>query len=106
MLPPAVHSLLAVITGGGRTRYLYAPELVQVLSNLQPPTLDITQINSSKFRIGVNGLISQTLILQTSSNLVSWQSIVTNTLATNRWVYTNTPATGTVKLFYRAKLSN
>ena len=29
---PGYHTVLAKITGGGRTRYLYAPELVQVIS--------------------------------------------------------------------------
>lgn len=35
---PGYHAVLAKITAGGRTRYLYAPELVEVISIRQPPT--------------------------------------------------------------------
>jgi hypothetical protein len=100
---PGWHSLFAVINGGGQTRYLYAPERVLVVANTL--TLDLAQINASQFRIGVNGLIGQTLVLQTSSNLTTWQPLATNTLATNRWVYTNSIG-GTNRLFYRAVLGN
>jgi hypothetical protein len=103
---PGWHSLLAVISGAGRARYLYAPEWVQVLSIQQPPTLDISRLSASQFRIGVNGLASQTVIVQTSSNLTTWQPLATNTLAANRWVFTNSPPAGVARLFYRAKLTN
>jgi hypothetical protein len=102
---PGWHSLLAVISGGGQTRYIYAPERVQVISN-QQPILEIAQLNPLQFQIVVNGLPSQTIILQTSPDLASWQSIATNTLATGTWVYTNTPGAGTNMLFYRAALGN
>jgi hypothetical protein len=103
---PGSHWLFATLSAGGRTRYLYAPEPVQVLSNQQPPTLDIARLGPSQFRIGVNGLVSQTIILQSSTNLVNWQPLATNTLVANRWVYTNSPAAGTGRLFYRAMLGD
>jgi hypothetical protein len=105
---PGLHSLFGVLSGGGRSRYLYAPELVQVvaISNQQPPTLDIAQINSSQFQIGVNGVTGQTIVLLNSSNLLSWQPLATNTLATSRWVYTNTPPSGANVKFYRATVAN
>jgi hypothetical protein len=102
---PGWHSLLAVISSGGQTRYLYAPERVQVISN-QQPILQIAQLNPSQFQIVVNGLPSQTIILQTSPDLAMWQSIATNTLAAGTWVYTNYPGAGTNMLFYRAMLGN
>ena len=103
---PGLHSVFAVLSGGGKSRYLYAPELVQVLANQQAPTLDIAQINSSQFRIGVNGAAGQTIVLLNSSNLLNWQPLATNTLATSRWVYTNTPPIGATVRFYRATVSN
>jgi len=102
---PGSHSLLAVINNGSQTRYLYAPELVQVIAN-PAPVLDIALISSSQFRIGVNGQTNQTIVLESSSNFSIWQPVATNTLTTSRWNYTNSPAPGISPLFYRARLSN
>ncbi len=102
---PGYHALLAKIDGGGQTRYLYAPEFVEVLSLQQPPTLDLARSGTNQFRIGVNGLPGQTVTLTYSTNLASWLPLVTNTLATNRWVYTDAPPVAVLRQFYRATLS-
>jgi hypothetical protein len=102
---PGYHALYGKIAGGGRTRYLYAPELVQVISSRQPPTLDIAKLNASQFRIGVNGVAGQTIVLQDSTNLTTWLPLATNTLADSRWTYTNTPPGSPGQRFYRAVLS-
>jgi hypothetical protein len=102
---PGYHALYGKITGGGRTRYLYAPELVQVISSRQPPTLDIAKLSASQFRIGVNGVTGQTIILQGSTNLTAWLPLATNTLAGSRWTYTNTPPASPGQHFYRTILS-
>ncbi len=104
--PPGWHSLFARISAGGQTRYLYAHEKVLVLPSSQPPVLNITRISSSQVQIGVNGLSGQAIVLQTSSNLLTWQVLVTNTLSANAWVYTNNPPAGTKARFYRAMLGN
>jgi len=102
---PGWHSLLAEISGGGRTRYLYAPERVQVTPN-QPPTMDIARINSSQVRVGVDGLPTQTIILQSSTDLFVWQSLATNIFSSTRWVYTNNVPGGSSGQFYRAMLGS
>jgi hypothetical protein len=100
---PGVYAVYAKMTDGVHTRYLYMPQLVQILSNLQPPTLDIQKSGSAQFIIGINGVSGQTIILQTSSSLQSWTSLATNTLTSSRWTYTNNlPAN---VQFYRALLS-
>ena len=101
---PGYHALYGKLTGGGMTRYLYAPELVQVISSRQPPTLDIAKLSTSQFRIGVNGVTGQTIILQGSTNLTTWLPLATNTLAGSRWTYTNTPPASPGQHFYRAVL--
>jgi hypothetical protein len=101
---PGFHAVLAKITGSGRTRYLYAPELVEVLSLRQQPTLDLTRLNATQYRIGVNGLLGQNVILQSSTNLLQWTALATNTLASNRWDFTNTPTAGSNVRHYRGVL--
>jgi hypothetical protein len=85
---------------------MYAPEQVQVVSSQQAPVLDIAKIGNFQYRIGVNGSSGQTIILLTSSNLFSWQPLVTNVMASSRWMYTNNPGLGTQRLYYRAAVSN
>jgi len=101
---PGLHAVLAKITGGGFTRYLYAPELVEVVAPRLPPTLDIAKLNATQYRIGVNGAAGQTVVLQSSPDLVNWSALATNTLATNRWDYTHTPATSPNPRYYRGVL--
>ncbi len=99
---PGSYACLAKISAGHRTRYLYAPELVTVLPAASPPNLDITLLSESQFRIGINGTPGQTIVLQYSTNLPNWLPLATNSLNSNRWVYTNSPPIGTEQQFYRA----
>jgi hypothetical protein len=101
-----LHSVFALISGGGRSRFLYGPEPVLVVATPQPPTLDLTQISPGQFRLGVNGSPGQTISVLTSSNLQTWQGLTTNTLSTSRWVLTNNPPTGTMRAYFRATLLN
>ena len=89
---PGYHALYATISGGGQTRYLYAPELIEVIAGAQPPVLDLTQVDAGEFYIGVGGLSGQTIVLQTSGDLRDWTPLATNLLTASRWVYTNSPA--------------
>jgi hypothetical protein len=103
--PPGGHNLFARISGAGRTRFLYAPETLAVVALLQPPVLDITRPGGSQFQVGVNGLAGQTVVLQNSTNLQFWLPLATNTLTSNRWVYTNPPPADAAPRFYRAVVS-
>lgn len=101
---PGWHTIFASITAGTQTRYLYAPEPILVVAPPPPPTLDITCLSASQVCIGVNGSAGQTVVIQTSSDLITWYSQATNTLVSARWVLTNSPPAG-VPMFYRALLS-
>ena len=77
---------------------------MEVIVPRQPPTLEIVKLNASQYRIGVNGEAGQTVILQNSTDLTAWTSIATNTLATNRWDFTNTPPGSPGARYYRGVL--
>jgi hypothetical protein len=100
-VPPGTYSIYAKISDGLHTRYLYTPEVVQVLSS--QPTLDITRVGSSQTIIGVNGVPGQNIILQVSDNLQNWTPLSTNTLNSNRITYTNSMPF--YQLFYRAVIN-
>lgn len=101
---PGVHTVLATITGGGRTRHLYAPESVEVIAPHQPPTLDLVKLNTTQYRIGINGAPGQTVVLQSSTDLQAWVPLATNTLTTSRWDFTNTPPGSPEPRYYRGVL--
>jgi len=99
---PGLHAFFARITGGGRSRFLYAPELVQIVGIQLPPALAISQLNASEFRIVLNGSPGQTVVLEDSANLSTWRPLATNTLTGSQWVYTNAPPATADQRFYRA----
>jgi hypothetical protein len=101
---PGSYACLAKISAGQRTRYFYAPESINVLPSVSPPNLDLTLLSQSQFGIGISGTPGQTIVLQYSSTLQNWLPLATNSLNSNRWVYTNNPPIGTDQQFYRALL--
>jgi hypothetical protein len=97
---PGVYAIYAQITDGLRTRYLYTPELIEIVSPLQPPVLDIS-VTGSRLVLGINGAVGQKVVLQSSDDLRTWLPIATNTLTSERWEYTNNAEPGMSAQFYR-----
>lgn len=104
-VPPGAYAIYGKISDGAHTRYLYAPEIVQIVSSTQPPVLGISEMNSSQFVIGVSGVVGQKIILQTSTDLQNWLPLMTNTLTSGAWFYTNNVSPNFSGQFYRAILN-
>ena len=103
-VPPGVYAIYGKISDGVHIRYLYAPELVEIVSSQQPPVLGITMSNSAQFIIRVNGVSGQKIALQTSTDLQNWLPVVTNTSTSGSWSYTNNMPPVFSEQFYRALL--
>ena len=102
--PAGTYALYGRINSGTHTRYLYAPELVQVISAPQPPVLAITSLSPSEFRIQVNGVTGGTVVLESSVDLKTWAPFATNAVVSGPWIYT-TDSVATLPVgFYRAIL--
>jgi hypothetical protein len=101
---PGWHAVLGKITGAGQTRFLYAPQRVQVLSSRQPPVLDIARTEPGQYRIGINGLAGQTVVLECSPDLQTWFALATNTLTASRWDHTNAVPDEAGARYYRGVL--
>ncbi len=99
---PGYHSLFGKITALGRTRYLYAPQILTVMSSFAPPRLELlSPPGTAGLPVTIDGLAGQRLVLQSSSDLLAWQSIATNWLTQSRWTYLDPPPFQPRK-FYRA----
>lgn len=101
---PGVHSIYAKISGGNRSRYLYAPELVQVVASGQPPTVSISSAEGGQVQIAASGSPGQTVVLETSADLAVWLPLATNTLTSATWVYQQTEGFTETNQFYRTRL--
>jgi hypothetical protein len=101
--PPGLHSLFAKVTANGRSRYLYAPETLTVMSTLAPPQLAIKRQTATNVQVRITGVAGQRIVLETSSNLPTWTPLQTNWLTQPTWDYFE-PTTGPNRRFFRASL--
>ena len=97
-----VHAIYARITANGRTRYLYAPELLTVFSSFQPPTLSIRRETPQQVAVQVSGVPGQRVVLESTSDFSAWQPVATNWLTASVWSYVE--GVGTTPRYYRAAL--
>jgi hypothetical protein len=100
-VPPGVYAIYGKMWDGTHTRYLYTAQVVQILA---VPVLGITRLNATQFRIVINGVAGQTVILQSSPNLKIWTPLVTNTLTSSSWTYTNSVPLNSTAQFYEGAL--
>jgi hypothetical protein len=101
-VPPGSYAVYGRISDGVHTRYLYAPELVDIVAAQEPVVLSIERLSSAQMVVGVTGVTGQQIVLQTSTDLRTWLPMATNTLTSGSWSYTNNVSPGTGGQFYRA----
>ena len=100
-LPSGTYSVCAKISDGTRSRYLYAPQLVQVLPP-PPLVLGITNGIAGHAAVYIGSAPGQPTILQSSTDLTNWTSIKTNSSPGGTWLYPITFTPGPAQQYYRA----
>ncbi len=100
---PGVHSLFARITGAGRTRYLYATELLTVFSSAEPPRLALAGEAGVHPRLDVIGRAGRRIILEDTVDFLNWSPVNTNWLTGEVWSYFDARGISD-RRFYRARL--
>jgi len=103
-VPPGFYAIYGKISDGTHTRYLYTPEVIEILPSQLPPVLAAIKLNGSQLVIAVSGISGQTIVLQSSPDLHNWLPFATNTLTSGTWNYTNTAPQNMRAEFYRAFL--
>jgi len=103
--PPGLYSLFARISDGLHTRYLYAPEILNLDPSRQAPVLFTPRIQSGQLQFTISGFPGQSVIVQASTNLVQWESLATNKLMGTAFDFTNGLSAGLPQRFYRAMLA-
>ena len=101
---PGTYRLLASLSLGGKTRYLYAPGPVTISASLSPPWLAPLELTSNEFRLRVNAQPGQTIVTETSTNFLDWTAIATNTVTGTGFEVSDAQVAGATVRFYRAML--
>ena len=102
--PPGTYNLFARIYDGVHARYLYASQKVSILPSRNAPGLSAPRLENAQLHFNINGFIGQTVVVQTSSNLLQWTSLSTNTLGLAPLEVVSQPVSSLSPRFYRAAL--
>lgn len=107
VVSPGNYSVCTRVSDGGRTRYLYAPELLIVSPSLQPPGIDgdSLHLQNGVMRFDVHAFPGQRVTIFASPDLVQWIPLATNTFAGTVWEFVDSEAGKFTRRFYRAALA-
>jgi hypothetical protein len=101
-LAPGEYHVYASVHSGSRTRYLHASNRLTLLAGLTPPSLSVLGWTDGTFSIRLAGTEGHTLLVETSTNLVDWMPVATNTLGAAPWAFEDDQAGAIPIRFYRA----
>jgi len=87
------------------TRGAWATTASTLVAKSAGANLGVSKLSNTQYRIGVNGVSNQTLVIQASPDLQNWLPLATNALPSSSWIYTNTVPGNFSNQFYRAMLS-
>ena len=104
LVGPGSYRVFARISDGGHSRFLYAPGRLTLTASTLPPWLTPVGITNNQFQLQIHGYTGQRIVVQASTDLLSWVPISTNTLTTGSAEIFDGPVAGQSQRFYRAVL--
>jgi hypothetical protein len=104
---PGNYAVCARLDDGGRTRYLYAPQVLIVTPSLQPPVIDGASLSlrSGVMHFNVYGFFGQQVTVMASTDLINWLPLATHVFDGDVWAFVDTNAGNFARRFYRADLT-
>jgi len=69
-----------------------------------PPELQISFEAVGQVDLKINGSQGQTVVVETSTNLATWQALATNRLASDQWIYSDPRPISQAARYYRTTL--
>jgi hypothetical protein len=82
---PGLYTLFAEISDATRQRFLYASEWIQVEPG--PPQFEVIARSAGNLELSLTGLSGQLVIIESSSDAVSWTPILTNAQPAAFWTF-------------------
>ena len=106
-IAPATYAVFTRLSDNGRTRYLYAPDLLEVTPSQQPPEIDASSLTlkDGVLRLNVHGFPGQEIVIEATTDLHSWVPIQSHTFTGQVWEFVDAEAGNFQKRFYRAVLA-
>lgn len=104
---PALYALGLRVSDGTHTRYLYAPQPLEITPSLQPPHVDAASLvhDATTLHFHVLGFPGQTVTVFASTDLFTWTPLQTHTFSGALWEFADTDAGNFSRRFYRAALA-
>ena len=104
---PGAYALCAQISDGLRTRYLYAPELLEVTPSTQPPAVDASSITlaSGALRFNVIAFPGQNVTVFATTDFADWVPVQSHVFTGTIWEFVDADAGKFARRFYRAVLN-
>jgi hypothetical protein len=102
--PPGIYNLFASISDGVHTRFLYAPEKLILTPSQSVPKISSPQFANGQFSFSISGFRGQRIALQTSTNLLEWISLGTNTMGNSPLPFVDSSSGNFSQRYFRAVL--
>ncbi|MGI9172158.1 MAG: hypothetical protein ACR2F0_02470 [Chthoniobacterales bacterium] len=104
---PGRYAVCARLYDGSHTRYLYAPELLNLTPSLQPPAINTASLarDANGLHFTVIGFPGQQVTVQATTDFATWTPLQTHTFTGTTWDFVDPNAGQYSKRFYRAVLA-